>query len=121
MTARRKARGTVRWLILVLLFAQAAVAANACLAAASARVDAVAAALHEGCDMQQDNPNLCLYHCGEQYNNASTPEPSVFVPSLLALLAPAAVMTAAPPARDSLAVNRATGPPLPIRHCNLRI
>ena len=120
MIARKNVRGAARWLMVVLLFAQVAVAANACLAASSARVDAVAAASHEGCDMQQDNLNLCLYHCADQYNT-SAPEFIVFPPAVIAFLAPMPVVTATPPSGAWSVVGRATGPPIPIRNCCFRI
>jgi hypothetical protein len=121
MIAKRLQGRAARWLIVMLLFAQAAVAANACLAAASARVAAVAAASHEGCDTQQENLSLCLYHCADQYRNQSAPEFVVIAPMPVALHAPAPVVSGALPVGAWSVVHRSTGPPIPIRHCSLRI
>lgn len=121
MIARKFKAQAARSLIVVLLFAQVAVAANACLAASSARVAALAAASHEGCDMQQDNLNLCLFHCADQYSNSSAPEFIVVAPMVVALLSPAPVATGVLlPGTGSIA-HHSTGPPIPIRHCSLRI
>jgi hypothetical protein len=113
---RRVAHG----LIVVLLFAQAAVAANACLAAISARGDAVAIASHEGCDIPQENLGLCLYQCADQYNPSPSQSPE-FPPAVFAFVAPPLVLTDAPPAGAWLRTSPTTGPPIPIRHCSLRI
>lgn len=113
---RRAARG----LVVAMIFAQVAVTANACLAASAARVAAVASASHEGCEMQERNLNLCLYHCADQYSGGAQEIP-VFPPALAALPVPAAGATGMAPTEAWAIVTRATGPPLSIRHCCLRI
>jgi hypothetical protein len=117
----RRVRAVAGWLVALLVFAQGAVAANACLAANSARVDAVAAATHEGCEMQERNLNLCVYHCADQYNNGGgSPQIIVLAPAPSA--PPAAFWSEAVPATEAAStVGRATGPPIPIRHCRLHI
>jgi len=121
MISKRITRKGARWVVVALLFAQVAVTANACLAASSARVQAVASAAHEGCDMQERNLNLCLYHCADQYNNSGAPEFIIFTPALVALPAPAWSGSVTPATEAWAIVTRATGPPLPIRHCCFRI
>ena len=120
MIRRRVRRAVAGWVVALLVFAQGAVAANACLAASSARVDAVAAATHEGCEMQERNLKLCVYHCADQYNNGGSPQIIVLAPGPSA--PPAAVWSGAVPATEAAStVGRATGPPIPIRHCRLHI
>ena len=120
MIRRKISRALTRWLIAVLVFAQGALAVNACLAATSARVDAVAAAAHEGCDMQQSNRNLCVYHCADQYNSGGSGQLSVLAPAPSMPAAPA-WNEAAPSTEARTIASRATGPPIPIRHCRLHI
>ena len=114
-------RKVTRWLVVALVFAQGAVAASACLAASSARVDAVASVSQDGCEMQRDNPNLCLYHCADQTNNGGAPQFIIFTPALVALPTPVWSGSVTPPTEAWAIVTRATGPPLPIRHCCFRI
>ena len=121
MLGRRLSRNVAYALMAMLVFAQGAMMANACLAANSARADAVAAATHEGCDMQERNVNLCLYHCADQYNSSGSPQVSLFAPALAALPSPVRVDAAAPRVEAWTPVVHATGPPIPIRHCCVRI
>lgn len=121
MFRRRARRALAGWLVALLVFAQAAVAANTCFAATSARVDAVAAARHEGCDMQERNLNLCVYHCADQYNTGGgSPQIIVLAPAPSAPPAPAWNESALPTEARPVA-SRATGPPIPIRHCRFHI
>jgi hypothetical protein len=107
---------------MALVFAQIAVAASACLAAGSARVEAIAAATHEGCEMQERSLNLCLYHCADQYNNnAGSPQLPDAAPVQVALPAAAWNSPMAVRAEAWTTLARATGPPIPIRHCCFRI
>jgi len=120
MFRRRVSHALAGWLVALLVFAQAAVAANACLAASSARVDALAAAAHEACDMQQSNPNLCVFHCADQYNNGGSAQINLLAP--VPGTPPAPVWNEAAPSTETRAIaNRTTGPPIPIRHCRLHI
>ena len=122
MIGPRLSRKVVYGLMAMLVFAQGAMVANACLAANSARADAVAAATHEGCDMEERNVNLCLYHCADQYNNSSaSPQVPIFAPALAALPSPVRVDAVASRAEAWTPVVHATGPPIPIRHCCFRI
>ena len=122
MIGLRRSRKVAWWLMAMLVFAQGAMVANACLAANSARADAVAAATHEGCDMEARNVNLCRYHCADQYNNSSgAPQVSLFAPALAALPSPIRVDAVASRVEAWTPVVHATGPPIPIRHCCFRI
>jgi hypothetical protein len=121
MIGRKISRKVTRWLVVVLVFAQGAVAVSACLAASSARMEAVAAAAHEGCAMQERNLNLCLYHCADQYSNGGAPEFAFLAPLLAPLLLPVTAGDSTAPAEVRMIVTRATGPPIPILHCCFRI
>lgn len=121
MIGHRLSRRVAHWLVAALVFAQAAMMANACLAAGSARVETVAAGAHEGCDMQERNLNLCLYHCADQYNNTGSLEVTVAAPAMAALPVPLTAESVAPQTETWTPVVRATGPPIPIRHCCFRI
>jgi hypothetical protein len=121
MMRRSISRSVARWLVVALLFAQGAMVANACLAANSARVDAIVAATHEGCDMQERNVNLCLYHCADQYNGAAAQQVPLLAPAMVALAPPVWAEPMAPRVEAWTPAVRATGPPIPVRHCCFRI
>ena len=121
MIRRRVCRALAAGLVALLVFAQAAVAANACLAAGSTRADAVAATMHEGCETQERNLNLCVYHCADQYNNSgSSVQINLLAP--VSSVPPATAWSEGRPSTETRAAAvRATGPPIPLRHCRLHI
>jgi hypothetical protein len=119
MNLMKRSRAVARGVVSVLLFAQLAMAANACLAATSERAQAVAAAAHETCDMQDRNLNLCLYHCGDQYSG-NPPALDLTPPVSGTLLAPAMLDAGTVPGQVRVITTRATGPPLAIRHCRFQ-
>jgi len=121
MIHRRFRRALAGWLVALLVFAQGAVAANACLEGGSARVDAVAAATHEGCDMQERNLNLCVYHCADQYNNGGNSVPINLLSPVSSVPSVMAWSEGHPSTETRAALSRATGPPIPIRNCRLHI
>ena len=103
------------------LFAQAAVAANACLRPLSSPA-AAHAPQSAHCEAQQKiSLNLCLYHCADQSDNniaqwvavASAPD----VVMLVVPLQPAIAL----PRQNAHAHSPPTDPPIPIRNCCFRI
>ena len=121
MIRRRVCRALAAGLVALLVFAQAAVAANACLAAGSTRADAVAATMHEGCETQERNLNLCVYHCADQYNNSGSSVPINLLAPVSSVPPATAWSEGRPSTETRAAAVRATGPPIPLRHCRLHI
>ena len=107
--------------LLGVLFAQAAVAANACLMPSSVPVQSAAGAASTHCQQPDEiNPNLCFYQWADQSGQSATP-PVVAAPI-------AAVLTVADVAQclrpwTSPVVGGSPGhdPPIPIRFCSFLI
>ena len=122
MIAKRIRRAGIRIVLLGVLFAQAAVAANACLMPASMRAAPCAAgAASSHCEPANEvSLNLCLYQWADQSDQGMTP-PVVTAPI-------AAVLTVADAAQSLLPwISPAVGgypghdPPIPIRFCSFLI
>ena len=117
---RRLIRTVARWTLAVLLFAQGALFAEACLRLEASPQAAFEMSQMEGCDMGVTNPNACLLAYLDQSDHSAA-QPAV-PPVTQYMLARAVV------ARPGAAVNaRATppppgcAPPIPIRYCTLLI
>ena len=120
MSNRHLLRNGAFFVLLAMLFAHAATAANACLRPLSAPA-AADAQLSAHCETQQNaGLNLCLYHCADQSGSSGTPLAA-------AASTPTVVMLMLPP--PAIALSRAnaqapdpvTDPPIPIRNCCFRI
>ena len=121
MIARRIHRACIRIVLLGVLFAQAAVAANACLTPSSMRAQPAVSAAASHCKQSNEvSLNLCLYQWADQADQSTTP-PVVAAPI-------AAVLTVADAAQCLLPwVSPVVGgypghdPPIPIRFCSFLI
>ena len=122
VNARRLIRSIARWTLAVMLFAQGALVANACL-----RLDAspqaaftMSHAAMDGCEMGGSNPNACLLAYLDQSDH-SPAQPTV-PPATYCLVAPlrVAVPSATLDAHTPLAPFGGA-PPIPIRYCTLLI
>lgn len=109
-----------RWTLTVLLFAQGALVAEACLRLDTTPQAAFATAPMDGCDMGTANPNACLFGYLDQSDH-SVAQPAV--PPVTRY-----VLVAAAQARPSFVFDaRSTlpppgcAPPIPIRYCTLLI
>lgn len=119
MIARRIRRAGLRVVLLGVLFAQAAVAANACLTPASMRADLCAAnAASPHCEPANEvSLNLCLYQWADQSDQNMTP-PVVAVPAAAVLTMTGAARCSLPWISPIVAGNAGHDPPIPIRFCS---
>lgn len=118
----RNRRAICRLLAAVMLFAQAVLAAQACIAAVPSPAMAVMQSDHDGgCGMVR-NPGACLQHCtaGDQ----SISQVQVAIADL-----PAATVLTVPATRDSgatlsepiVVLSRSPDPPASIRFCSFQL
>lgn len=118
MLTRRLLRNGAFFVLLGALFAQTAMAANACLHPLSAPAVAVAQQSAH-CEAQLESSlNLCLYHCADQ-SNQHAPQPVI-----LAAITPVLTLPQASVVRDAgprVATAATHGPPIPIRFCSFLI
>jgi hypothetical protein len=120
--ARRLIRSIARWTLAVMLFAQGALVANACLRleASPQAAFTMSHAEMDGCEMGVSNPNACLLAYLDQTDYSSA-QPTV-PPATHYFLVP--LIVAAPSisveARAPLAP-LGGAPPIPIRYCTLLI
>ncbi len=119
MLTRRLLRNGAFCVLFGVLFAQAAVAANACLRPLSAPATTVTQQSAHCEAQQQISLNLCLYHCAVQ-SDRYTPQPVIPAATLPVLtLTPTAFVPDV-----SLRPRLATAihdPPIPIRFCSFLI
>jgi hypothetical protein len=124
MAAVKRSRflGTIaRWTLVVLLFAQGALVAEACLRTDASARAAFPMAEMEGCDMGKTNPNACLLGYLDVADQ-TTAQPTVPPATSYVLV------VSNPPAGRLLAFDAraalpppGNAPPIPIRYCRLLI
>lgn len=118
---RRLIRTLARATLVMLLFAQGALVAEACLRLDASPRAAFASSQMEGCDMAIGNPNACLFAYLDQSDHTAA-QPTVPPATSYVVVASTSLAT---PARacDSLAALPPPGraPPIPIRYCTLLI
>jgi hypothetical protein len=119
---RSRFLGTIaRWTLVVLLFAQGALVAEACL-----RTDASARAAFsmpemEGCEMGKTNPNACLLGYLDVADQ-TTAQPTVPLATSYVLVSPSRTAGRLPAFdRRAALPPPGSGPPIPIRYCTLLI
>ena len=121
MIARRVQRGCIRLVLLAALFAQAAVAANACLTPNSMRAQPAANAASSHCEQSDGiSLNLCLYQWADQTDQSTTP-PAIAAPIAAVLTVPDAVQCLLPWITPIVAGYAGHDPPIPIRFCSFLI
>jgi hypothetical protein len=121
MIAKRMQRAGIRLVLLAALFAQAAVAANACLTPSSMRAQPAANAAASHCELSDEiSLNLCLYQWADQTDQSTTP-PVVAAPLAAVLTVPVAAQCLLPWISPLVAGNAGHDPPIPIRFCSFLI
>ena len=121
MITRRIRRAGIRIVLLGVLFAQAAVAANACLTPSSMRAQPTANAASSHCELSDEiSPNLCLYQWADQSDQSTTP-PGVAAASAAVLAVPDAAQRLLPWITPFVAWYAGHDPPIPIRFCSFLI
>lgn len=121
MIAQRIRRAGIRIVLLGLLFAQAAVAANACLTPGSMRAAPCATdAAPSHCELANAvSLNLCLYQWADQSDQGLTP-PAFAAADTAILTVTDAIRVPAKPS-PIVAGNTGHDPPIPIRFCSFLI
>ena len=108
-------------MLLGLMFAQAAVAANACLTPGSMCAQPAADAASTHCQQPDEiSPNLCFYQWADQSGPSTTP-PVLAAPLAAVLTVPDVAHCLLPPLSPVLAGNAGHDPPIPIRFCSFLI
>ena len=121
MIARRIRRAGIHIVLLGVLFAQAAVAANACLMPSSMRTQPAANAASSHCEQSDEiSLNLCLYQWADQTDQSTTP-PMVAAPLAAVLTVPDAAQCLLPWITPIIAGYAGHDPPIPIRFCSFLI
>ena len=122
MIAKRIQRAGIRIVLLGVLFAQAAVAANACLTPGLMRAAPCAADAAPSHSEHSDeiNLNLCLYQWAVQSDQGLTP-PAFSVPAMAVLTVSNAASCLLPWTSPVMAGNAGHDPPIPIRFCSFQI
>ncbi|MDO8596373.1 MAG: hypothetical protein Q7R45_07100 [Sulfuricaulis sp.] len=122
MIKKQLLRAGVRLVLFAALFAQVAVAANACLTPSSMRVQLAAYAASSHCEQSDNeiNLNLCLYQWADQSDQSTTP-PVIAVPTAAVLTVPHAAQRLLPWISPIVAGNAGHDPPIPIRFCSFLI
>ena len=122
MIARRIRRAGIRIVLLGVLFAQAAVAANACLTPGSMRAAQCAAnAASPHCKLANEvSLNLCLYQWAAQTDQSMTP-PVIAAPIAAVLTVADAAQCFLPWISPVVGGYPGHGPPIPIRFCSFLI
>lgn len=117
---RRLIRSIARWTLALLLFAQGALVANACLRLEASPQAAFTTSQMEGCDMGISNPNACLLAYLDQ-SDFSAPQPTV-PPATYCFVAAPEVLAPTPPSETRASLTTpGRSPPIPIRYCTLLI
>ncbi|MEK7875874.1 MAG: hypothetical protein AAB325_06780 [Pseudomonadota bacterium] len=122
MIAKRIQRAGIRIVLLGVLFAQAAVAANACLTPGLMRAAPCAADAAPSHSEHSDeiNLNLCLYQWAVQSDQGLTPP--AFSAADTAVLTVTNTTRCFPPKLSPIAVGYTShDPPIPIRFCSFQI
>ena len=121
MFTRRLILTVARFALFAALFAQAAVAASACLSSLSAALPVIDTQMSDHCRAQQQiSLNLCLYHCTDQSDHYSQ-QPAVPAATVTVLSVVPAVV-AHTGSRPHVPAAAAThDPPIPIRFCSFLI
>src|SRR3990167_9365405 len=120
MIAKRILRTGIRILLLGLMFAQAAIASNACLTPSSMRAQPAANAVASHCDQSDEiNLNRYLYQTADQTCRSATPPAFAAADNAILTVTDATCL----PARPSpiAAGNAGHDPPIPIRFCSFLI
>ena len=100
------------------LFAQAAVAANACLTSSSMRTQPAVDAAPSHCEQSDEiSPNLCFYQWADQSDQHTAP-PAIALPTTVVLTVPHAAGCLLPWISPIVAGNAGHDPPIPIRFCS---
>jgi len=122
MIARRIRRAGIHLVLLGVLFSQAAVAANACLAApGSMRVQCATGTASSHCELANEiSLNLCLYQWADQADQI-IPQPVVAAPAMAVLTVPDAAQRLLPWISPLVEGNAGHDPPIPIRFCSFLI
>lgn len=122
MIARRMLLTGIRILLLGLMFAQAAIASNACLAPNTVRaVQPAANSVSSHRDQSDEiNLNLCLYQATDQTHQSATP-PVVAAPPAAVLTVTDAARCLFPQVSPIIADYAGHDPPIPIRFCSFLI
>jgi len=120
MFTRRLLRNGAFCVLFGVLFAQAAVAANACLRPLSAPA-AAGAQPSAHCEAQQAaSLNLCLYHCADQ-SERYTPQPVIPAATLPLLSITQTAFVPDVSLRPRVTTAATHDPPIPIRFCSFLI
>ncbi len=118
MIKRRLLHAGVRLVLFAALFAQAAVAANACLTPSSAPAQSAAGAASTHCQQSDEiNPNLCFYQWADQ-SDQHTAQPVLAAPAVAVLTVPDAARYLLPWIPPLVAGDAGHDPPIPIRFCS---
>jgi hypothetical protein len=118
---RRFLHAGVRLLLCAALFAQVAVAANACLAFSSAPAQSAAGAASTHCQQSDEvSPNLCFYQRTVQ-SDQNTVQPVFAAPAVAVLTVPDAEQYLLPWISPVIAGYAGHDPPIPIRFCSFLI
>ena len=121
MTARRIRRAGLRIVLLGVLFAQAAVASNACLASSSAPAQSAAGAASTHCQQSDEvSPNLCFYQQADQ-SGQNTAQSMFAAPAVAVLTVPNATQRLLPWISPVVGGSPGHDPPIPIRFCSFLI
>lgn len=121
--AQRKVKWLARLMLVLVLFAQGIVAANACVASSPAQAytmeqhDDAAMPCHEE---ETPNANACLSHC-TQSDQVSVDQQHTPIHAPVSVIAWASIQPQAqhiPPVIYSAPLALDTGPPIPIRFCS---
>ena len=121
MISRRLLHAGTRLVLFAALFAQVAVAANACLTAKPLRLQPAANAPAAHCEQADPiSPNLCLYQRADQFDN-STPQPLIAAATSAVLTVRDAAGYSLPRTSQIVTGNAGHDPPIPIRFCSFLI
>jgi hypothetical protein len=114
-------RRIARLALVLLFFAQAALATmSGCFMSDARMAKAIASADTPACAGGM-NLNLCLAHCNAERQSLDTGEPPVLAPaSSVVLVVPVAEPPARRPIFPAARLQRSGDPPIPIRFCSLR-
>ncbi len=108
-------------MLLGLVFAQAAIAANACLTSNATGTQLAADAASSHCERENEiSLNLCLYQWADQTGQSTTPS-MVAAPLAAVLTAPDAAQCLLPWITPIVAGSAGHDPPIPIRFCSFLI
>jgi hypothetical protein len=111
----------MRLVLLAVFFAQAAVAANACLTPSSMRAQPAANAVSSHCEQADEiSLNLCLYQWADQTDQCTTP-PAIAEPIAAVLTVPDAAQCLLPWISPIIVGDAGHDPPIPIRFCSFLI